>query len=44
VVNEQTVMDAARVALGERAFADAWAEGESMTIAQASAEILAKPG
>ncbi len=40
VVNEQTVMDAARVALGDSGFADAWAEGESMTIAQASAEIL----
>jgi predicted ATPase len=40
VVNEHTVMDAARVALGDGGFADAWAEGESMTIAQASAEIL----
>jgi hypothetical protein len=40
VVNEQTVMDAARAALGDGGFANAWAEGESMTIAQASAEIL----
>ena len=39
-MNEQTVMDAARVALGDGGFADAWAEGESMTIAHASAEIL----
>ena len=32
--------DAARVALGEREFADAWAQGEAMTLAQASADIL----
>jgi hypothetical protein len=40
VVNEQSIMDAACVALGDGGFSDAWAEGESMTIAQASAEIL----
>jgi uncharacterized protein HemY len=40
VVDEQSIKDVARVALGEGGFADAWAEGESMTFAQASAEIL----
>jgi hypothetical protein len=39
-LSEQAVMGASRVALGDSGFADAWAEGESMTIAQASAEIL----
>jgi predicted ATPase/transcriptional regulator with XRE-family HTH domain len=41
VVNEQSVIDAARAALGDGGVAEAWAQGESMTIAQASAEILA---
>ena len=40
VIDEQRIKDAARAALGDGGFADAWAEGESMTIAQASAEIL----
>jgi len=40
VVDEPRIRDAARVALGDGGFADAWAEGESMTVAQASAEIL----
>ena len=40
VVDEQAIKDAARAALGDGGCADAWAEGESMTVAQASAEIL----
>jgi len=40
VVDEQRIMDAARAALGDRAYADAWAQGEAMTLAQVSAEIL----
>ena len=40
VVDVPRIKDAARLALGEGGFADAWAEGESMTLAQASAEIL----
>jgi hypothetical protein len=40
VVDEQRIKDAALVALGDTGFADAWPEGESMTVAQASAEIL----
>ncbi len=39
-IDMEAVMNAARSALGDRGFADAWAEGESMTLAQASAEIL----
>jgi hypothetical protein len=41
VVDEQTIKDDARAALGDGGYAGAWAEGESMTLAQASAEILA---
>ena len=40
VVDERRIKEAARVALGEGGFAEAWAEGESITLAQASAEIL----
>jgi hypothetical protein len=40
VVDEQRIKDTALIALGDGGFADAWAEGESMTVAQASAEIL----
>jgi hypothetical protein len=40
VVDEQRIKDAALLALGDSGFAEAWAEGESITLAQASAEIL----
>jgi non-specific serine/threonine protein kinase len=40
VVDVPRIKDAARLALGDGGFADAWAEGESMTLLQASAEIL----
>lgn len=40
VVDEQRIKDAARLALGDGEFAEAWAEGESITLAQASTEIL----
>ena len=37
---EQGILEASRAALGEHAFAAAWAEGESVTPEQVSAEIL----
>jgi hypothetical protein len=40
LVDEQRIKDAALLALGDGGFAEAWAEGESITLAQASAEIL----
>jgi hypothetical protein len=40
VVDEQRIKDDALIALGADGFADAWSAGESMTLAQASAEIL----
>src|SRR5207253_3122019 len=40
VVEEQRIMDDARTVLGDRAYTDAWAEGEAMTLEQVSAEIL----
>ena len=40
VVEEQDIISAARAALGERAYAEAWAEGETATLAQVSQEIL----
>lgn len=43
VVNEQGVIEATQRALGEREFAAAWAEGESLTLEQVSAELLAAP-
>ena len=40
VLDDQTIKGAARAALGDGGCADAWAEGESMTVARASAGIL----
>jgi hypothetical protein len=41
VVAERGIIQAARKALGDREFAAAWAEGESLTLEQVCAEILA---
>jgi tetratricopeptide (TPR) repeat protein len=40
VVDEQSIKDAALIALGDGEFADAWTAAELITLAQASAEIL----
>ena len=40
VVDDQTIKGAARAALGDGGCADAWVEGESMTVARASAGLL----
>jgi predicted ATPase/DNA-binding XRE family transcriptional regulator len=40
VVDEQAIIEASRAALGDREFANAWAEGESLTLEQVSSEIL----
>jgi hypothetical protein len=39
-VDEQGIIEATRAALGDRELADAWAEGESLTLEQVSAELL----
>jgi tetratricopeptide (TPR) repeat protein len=39
-IDPEEVKQAARSALGEPAFAEAWAEGQSMTLAQAAAELM----
>ncbi len=41
VVDEQGIVEASGAALGDREFAAAWAEGESLTLEQVSAAILA---
>jgi hypothetical protein len=40
VVDEHSIMHAARTALVEMAYVDAWAEGESLTLADVSVQIL----
>ena len=40
VVDDQTIKGAARAALGDGGCADPWVEGESMTVARASAGLL----
>ncbi len=40
VVDEQAIVQASRAALGDSEFANAWAEGESLTLEQVSVEIL----
>jgi predicted ATPase/DNA-binding XRE family transcriptional regulator len=40
VVDEQDIIEATRAGLGDHEFADAWTEGESLTLEQVSAEIL----
>jgi hypothetical protein len=39
-VHEQGIIEATRAALEDREFADDWAEGESLTLEQVSAEPL----
>jgi len=40
VVDEQDIIEATRIALGDHEFADAWTEGELLTLEQVSSEIL----
>jgi tetratricopeptide (TPR) repeat protein len=40
VVDDRSIKDAARAVLGDSGFAEAWAEGQRVTLQEASAEIL----